>query len=157
MMPTPVVSLLIIALWLLLNGVSAGQAVLALLIGISAPLLTRKLTPHSARVKKPMVIARLMVVVCYDIIRANIDVARRILGPEAAIRPAFFWYPLTLTSAHGISTLAAIITMTPGTLTVDVSPDRQRLRVHAFHLDDEAAVIDEIRTRFERPLLEIFP
>jgi multicomponent K+:H+ antiporter subunit E len=157
MIPTPIVSLLIIALWLLLNGVSVGQAILALVIGIAAPLLTRKLTLAPASVKKPLVIARLIAVVCYDIIRANIDVARRILGPEAAIKPAFFWYPLTLTSSHGISTLAAIITMTPGTLTVDVSPDRQRLKVHAFHLDDEAAVIDEIRTRFERPLLEIFP
>jgi len=155
MIPMPFKTLLIIALWLVLNGVSVGQGILALAVGIAAPLLSAKLTPERARFRRPLLALKLTFVVLYDIVLANIDVARRILGPEAAIHPAYFWYPLEVKSAHGIAVLASLITLTPGTLTADVTPDRKYLLVHAFHLDDEAATIKQIRTRFEAPLKEI--
>ncbi|MFY7941343.1 MAG: Na+/H+ antiporter subunit E, partial [Burkholderiaceae bacterium] len=70
--------------------------------------------------------------------------------------PAFVWVPLTITDPHGIVALAGIITMTPGTLSADLSADRRHLLVHAFNVDDEAALIAAIKTRYEEPLLEIF-
>ena len=51
---------------------------------------------------------------------------------------------------------AAMITMTPGTLSADIAPDRRWLLVHAFNVDDEAALIGDIQQRYERPLREIF-
>jgi multicomponent K+:H+ antiporter subunit E len=51
---------------------------------------------------------------------------------------------------------ASIITMTPGTLSCEVSDDRRWLLVHAFHADDAAAVAAEVKSRYEAPLKEIF-
>jgi multicomponent K+:H+ antiporter subunit E len=91
-----------------------------------------------------------------DIVTSNIDVARLILGRESAIQPRFVWVPLTITDPHGIVALAGIITMTPGTLSAELAPDRSHLLVHAFNVDDEAALIASIKTRYELPLMEIF-
>ena len=103
-----------------------------------------------------LLIVRLGLVVLWDIVLSNIEVARRILGPEEAIRPAFVWMPLELTDPHAIVSLAGIITMTPGTLSAELSPDRRHLLVHAFNVDDEPALIAQIKARYESPLKEIF-
>jgi multicomponent K+:H+ antiporter subunit E len=91
-----------------------------------------------------------------DIVVSNVEVARRVLGPEAAIKPGFLRVPLDLTDDWAITTLAGIITMTPGTLTADVAADRSYLLVHAFHVDDAEAIIASIKTRYEAPLKEIY-
>ena len=87
---------------------------------------------------------------------SNIEVARRILGPESALRPGFVRVPIVLTDPQAIATLAGIITMTPGTLTCAVAPDGRSLLVHALHLEDADALVAEIKSRYEQPLMEIF-
>ena len=75
------------------------------------------------------------------------------------IQPRFVWYPLAIRDPHGIVALAGIITMTPGTLSADLSDDRRHLLIHAFDVDDdaaEAALVADIRARYEAPLIEIF-
>jgi len=94
--------------------------------------------------------------VLWDIVVSNIEVARRILGPEARIQPRFVWLPLTLTDPHGIVTLASIITMTPGTLSSELTEDRRHLLIHAFNVHDETALIADIKARYETPLIDIF-
>jgi multicomponent K+:H+ antiporter subunit E len=126
--------------------------VLALVI----PKLVGGLRPEHPRVRNPRVIVVLSFVVLHDIIKSAIDLAVRILGPESKIRPVYFWVPLALRDPHAIAALAGIITMTPGTLSADLSPDRRHLLVHCFHTDDADATIAEIKDRYERRLLEIF-
>jgi multicomponent K+:H+ antiporter subunit E len=70
--------------------------------------------------------------------------------------PGFVTVPLSIRDPYGIVSLASIITMTPGTLSVDLSADRERLLVHALHLRDPAALIASIKSRYERPLIAIF-
>ena len=95
--------------------------------------------------------------VLWDIVLSNIEVARRILGPERAITPGFLWLPLDLTNLHGITALASIITLTPGTLSAELSEDRRHLLVHCFNLRDAEATVAAIKQRYEAPLKEIFP
>jgi multicomponent K+:H+ antiporter subunit E len=64
--------------------------------------------------------------------------------------------PCRLDDPGAVALLAGIITLTPGTLTVDISPDRRTLVIHCLHAPDPQAVIDSIRERYERPLAEIF-
>jgi len=82
--------------------------------------------------------------------------ALQILGPEERIRPGFVWVPLAIRDAYGTASLASIITMTPGTLSVDLSHDRRHLLVHALHVDDPAELIASIKSRYEQPLMAIF-
>ncbi len=156
-LPAPILSCVLFAVWLLLNNaLSLGHVVLGALLAIALPWFTERLRPDRPALTRPGVILRLGAIVLWDIVIANIDVARRILGPERAIEPGFVWVPLALHDPHGIAALAGIITLTPGTLSVDVTADRRYLLVHAFHVGDEAVLIDGIKTRYEAPLREIF-
>jgi multicomponent K+:H+ antiporter subunit E len=105
----------------------------------------------------PWVMARLMAVVLRDIVLSNIQVARLILGPESRIRPGFVWIPLDIRNIYGITALASIITMTPGTLSCDLSEDRRYLLVHCLNLEDPAGTVAQIKQSYERPLMEIYP
>lgn len=156
-LPAPLLSATLFAVWLLLNNtVDAAHLVLGALVAIVVPWFTERLRPDRPRIRRPLAILRLGLVVLWDIVMSNIEVARRILGPEEAIRPAFVWLPLDLTDPHAIVSLAGIITMTPGTLSAELSADRRHLLVHAFNVDDEAALIAQMKARYEAPLKEIF-
>jgi multicomponent K+:H+ antiporter subunit E len=155
--PAPLLSATLFAVWLLLNNtLDPAQLALGAALAIVVPWFTEALRPERPRIRKPLLIVRLGLVVLWDIVLSNIEVARRILGPEEAIRPAFVWMPLELTDPHAIVSLAGIITMTPGTLSAELSPDRRHLLVHAFNVDDEAALIAQMKARYEAPLKEIF-
>jgi multicomponent K+:H+ antiporter subunit E len=156
-LPRPLTSVALVAVWLLLNqSLSAGNWVLALLFAVAIPLVLAPLRPARLHLRRPGVALRLLGVFLYDLVMSNLEVARRVLGPEAAIRPGFVWIPLDLAEPHAVATLAAIITLTPGTLSADLSEDRRHLLVHAFNVDDPAALIAGIKQRYERPLMEIF-
>ena len=155
--PAPLLSATLFAVWLLLNNtLDPAHLVLGAALAIFVPRFTEGLRPQRPRIRRPLVVVRLGLVVLWDIVLSNIEVARRILGPEAAIRPAFVWVPLDLTDPHAIVSLAGIITMTPGTLSAELSPDGRHLLVHAFNVDDEAALIAQLKARYEAPLKEIF-
>jgi multicomponent K+:H+ antiporter subunit E len=156
-LPSPVLTVVLAVCWPVLNqSWSLGHVLLGLALAVVVPWFTEPLREQRPNIGKPRVIVRLALCVLKDIVTSNIDVARLILGKEAAIRPAFVWFPLTVTDPHAIVALAGIITMTPGTLSADITPDRRHLLVHALHVDDEAALIATIHERYEQPLMEIF-
>ena len=155
--PAPLLSAVLFLLWPLLNqSWSVGQLLLGALLALIIPWVTWPALSEDSRPRRPLVALKLFFTVLKDIITSNIDVAKLILGRESRIRPGFVWLPLTLTDPQGIVVLAGIITMTPGTLSADVSNDRRHLMIHALNVDDELALIDAIKSRYERPLLEIF-
>lgn len=156
-LPSLPLSLTVFLLWLLLvSDFSAGSLILAALLAIALPLLATALHPPRARFGRLAVIVRLGGVVLLDIVLSNIEVARRILGPQSALTPAFIWVPLDIRSAHGITALASIITLTPGTVSAELTDDQRHLLVHCFNLDDADAAIAAIKSRYEAPLMEIF-
>lgn len=157
-LPSPLMSLVILGVWLDLSGsLAPGQWLLGAGLGLLLPHVAERLREGHARLRRPGLAARLALRVLWDIVLSNIEVARRILGRESRIRPGFVWVPLALTNVYGITTLAGIITMTPGTLSAELSADRRHLLVHCFHLEDAAATVAQIKRRYEAPLLEIFP
>lgn len=159
-LPAPLLSLLLFGSWLLLNeSASVGNLLLAAGFALAVPWFTERYRIDKPRLKSWPTVLRLGLVVLCDIVLSNIDVARRVLGPEAAIHSRFVWVPLHIRDPHGIVALAGIITMTPGTLSSDLSPDRKHLLVHALHCPDadaEAALVADIKARYEAPLMEIF-
>ena len=157
LLPAPLLSLVLFIAWPVLNATwSLGQWLLGAFLGLAIPLFTEALREERATLRRPATALRLALVVLWDIVVSNIEVARRILGPEAAIHPGFVWVPLAITDPHGIVVLAGIITMTPGTLSAELSPDRRHLLVHAFSIDEAGALIATIKSRYEAPLRQIF-
>lgn len=157
-LPAPLLSLAVFVVWLLLVAtLEPAHLLLAALLAVVLPLLAQRLREDTAHLRRPLVAARLAMVVLWDIVLSNIEVARRILGRESRIRPGFIWIPLEISNPHGIAALAGIITMTPGTLSSELSADRRFLLVHCLHLEDADAAIAQIKARYEAPLREVFP
>ncbi len=157
LLPAPVLSAILFSSWLLLVGTwSLGHVIVAAILAVMIPWWSERLRPDPARIGAWPTVIRLSCVVFYDIVASAVVVARQILGPEDHIRPGFVWVPLTIRNPYGMASLASIITMTPGTLSVDLSPDHRHLLVHALHLEDAAALIASIKARYERPLITIF-
>ena len=154
----PLGSGVVVVTWLLLNGsISAGHLLFGALLGLLVPALLGRLWPEGIVVRRPLRALRLLATLLGDIVVANLQVARRILGPEAALQSRFVWVPLDLRNPHAIATLAAMVTLTPGTVSADVTPDRRWLLVHALHVPDEQALLSTIKQRYEKPLAEILP
>lgn len=157
-LPSPLLSLAMFVVWLLLVAtLEPAHLLLAALLAVLLPLSVRRLREEHARMRRPGVAMKLALVVLWDIVLSNIEVARRILGRESRIHPGFVWIPLDIRNPHGIAALAGIITMTPGTLSAELSADQRHLLVHCFHLEDAAATIAQIKARYEAPLREVFP
>lgn len=156
--PHPWLSLFLFGIWqLLMNDLSAATLAAGALLAWGIPLLTRRFWPDPPRPRKPLVALRLTLCVLGDIVAANLQVARLILGPARKLRPAFVEYPVALSDPFAVGALASIISLTPGTVTADVSPDRKTLLIHALDVADEQELIDTIKTRYEKPLQEVFP
>ncbi|MCB5202766.1 Na+/H+ antiporter subunit E [Neorhizobium sp. T786] len=83
-------------------------------------------------------------------------VAVMVFSPRLDLKPGIFAYPLTVDRDFEITLLANLITLTPGTLSVDVSPDRKTLYVHTLDCSDADATRRDIADGFERKILEAF-
>jgi multicomponent K+:H+ antiporter subunit E len=102
-------------------------------------------------------VAAYSVLVLWDVIVANFQVAWIVLFmPRDRIRSAWVTVPLDLTSPEAISLLAGTITMTPGTVTADMSACGRALLIHSLHAPDPDAVRDQIKSRYETRLKRIF-
>jgi len=157
-LPSPPLSLTLFGVWLLLNqSLDAATLLLAALLAVAVPLITRGLRPATVRMHRPGVALRLAGLVAVDMLRSAVAVAYRLLTRRAsAIASTFVQVPLDLRDANALAVLAMILCLTPGTAWAELSLDRSVLTIHVFDLEDEAAFIAEVKTRYERPLMEIF-
>lgn len=156
-LPHPVLSIFLVIVWLLLVAeVSVAQVLLALFLAWAIPMSCKSFLSGMPPLRNPFAAIRLLFLVTYDIVLANIAVARLILGPTGRLKPLFVEVPLELTQPMSISLLASIITMTPGTVSADLSEGNTFLLVHALDCDDPEMLVVEIKQRYEKPLLEIF-
>lgn len=156
--PHPYLTLLLTITWLMLvNKIALGSAIFGLFLGIVIPKMTAPYWPDRARLRNVPGIIAYVFLVLWDIVLANIQVARIILfTPNRDLRPAWITVPLELRSPEAITVLAGTITMTPGTVSSDIAEDGRSILVHCLHAPDPESIIDEIKTRYETRLKEIF-
>ena len=157
LLPHPITSVLLALLWpLLQQSMSVGNVLLGLAFGVLIPLFTRRFWPEHVQVSHPLTLLRFLVLVMWDILAANFSVARLALGPLSAIQPGFARLPLELENDFAITILASTVSLTPGTVSAELSADRSHLVVHYLVCDDEAELLRSIKQRYETPLREIF-
>ena len=158
LLPHPFLTILLAVVWVLLqNQITAGMVVFGFILGIIIPRSLAVWWPdRPGRFRVGRMISYCFLVM-WDIMVANVQVAWIVLTrPNATLRPAWVTIPLELTQPEAISVLAGTITLTPGTVSADLSDGGHSLLVHALDTDDPDAVRDEIKTRYERRLKEIF-
>lgn len=151
-------SLTVFVFWVLMaEDYSATTLLTAALLAWLMPHIAERLEREFARLGNVSILVPLGFKLLWDILLANLTVARQVLGPEAKLRPGFIWVPLDLTNIHGISALTSIITLTPGTVSAELSPDRKHLLVHCLDIGDPQEMIDDIKRRYEAPMRKVFP
>jgi multicomponent K+:H+ antiporter subunit E len=157
-LPHPVLSATLLIVWLLLvNDLGLGNILLGLIFALTIPLLTRPYWPDSPPIARPFLLIPYILLVTWDIILANIAVAKIILfmAPDR-IQSRFITVPLDLKTPEAIALLSATITLTPGTVTADISTDGRALLIHSLHAPDPDAIRDDIKNRYESRLIRIF-
>lgn len=158
-LPHPVLTLVMVFVWMaLLNDVSLGTLTLAVILGVSIPIYTSNFWPNRPVVRSPLNIVIYLVVLLWDITVANLEVAYLILfRGNDQLRSGWICVPLELRNAEAITVLAATITLTPGTVSSDLSADGRSLLVHCLDIDNAEATVARIKERYEQRLRKIFP
>ncbi|WP_431275666.1 Na+/H+ antiporter subunit E [Variovorax ureilyticus] len=158
-LPFPPLSLGLFVVWLLLNqSLDVGTLLLAAILAIAVPLLTQSLRPReTVRVRRPGTALKLAFVVMHDMARSALTVARLLLTRHNdEMHPCFVRVPLELRDPNALAVLAMIVCLTPGTAWGEISFDRSSLLIHLFDERDTEAFILLVKSRYERPLMEIF-
>jgi multicomponent K+:H+ antiporter subunit E len=156
--PAPLLSLALVALWLLLNDAfSLGHWLLAIAVGVLTPSLTASLRPTPVSFRKPGLAFRLFWQVGLDVLVWNWRVLCGTLRPADRLpQGGFVTVPLDLRDPNGLAVLSAIMCVIPGTIWSELALDRSALLVHMFELEHAEAEVALIKSRYERPLMEIF-
>ena len=156
-LPHPTLTLVLFLIWLLLmNSVSPGAMVLGALLAWSLPTLTRAFWPEVPQVNSSWKMLGFILLVLGDIVHANLVAFRLILGPPRKLHPAWIEMPIDLQDKFAVTILASTISLTPGTVTVEVGRGHSKLLIHALNAEDPAALVAHLKQRYETPIREIF-
>jgi multicomponent K+:H+ antiporter subunit E len=156
--PSPLLSGALFVLWLvLMQSLEVGTMLLGAGLAVLWPAVTARLMTTPARIKRPLVMAALLLRVVHDMLLSNVKVSWLVLARRShTLRSGFIRVPLELRDPNGLAALAMIITFTPGTAWAQLSVDGRTLLVHVLALETESSMVRFIQDRYERPLREIF-
>lgn len=149
-------NVLLACCWMFLNDNYSGASFFSgYALGVLCLLFMRRFFPERLYFVKVWAIVKLLLIFTREVILANISVLKTILSPKLNIRPGIFAFRTDLTSDWEITVLSSMITLTPGTLVIDISDDRTILYVHAMDIDDAEKAIHDIRESFEEAIMEV--
>jgi len=152
-------SVLILALtWALITGAfTVPNLLFGAVIGALASLLLRDRVQRPVLYREVGRVLSLFWLLCVELMLSALKVAALVIRPRLKqhLRPAIIAFPLTAKTDAQIALLANLITLTPGTLSIDVSEDRSTLFVHVLTLTDKEALIADIRNGFESKVMEV--
>ena len=158
-LPHPWLTLVLVLLWiLLLNSFSVGGLLMGVVLGVLISHLTSQFWPERPPIKSLGKAFSYLGLVAWDVVVANMQVTRIILFRRAdSLDVRWVVLPLELRSPEAISVLAGTITMTPGTVSCDLSADGRSLLVHCLDAPDAEDAVRAMKDRYEARLKEIFP
>jgi len=157
LIPHPGLSVLLVIVWVVMVGdLSFAALFLAAAVAIAVPQFTAPWWTGRPKLRLVPAIGYCGVVL-WDIVVANFQVAAIILcKPNRALQPAWLTIPLELTTPEAITVFAGTISLTPGTVSADISACGQYLLVHALHAPDPANAVAKVKARYEARLKAVF-
>ncbi len=151
-----VLNLTIALVWMFLNNEwNAVSFVSGFVVGLGFIFLLRRFFPGPFYLVKLWAFIKLLLLFLKELALSNIAVIKEIVRPRLAIRPGIVALHTDLKSDWEIATLACLITLTPGTLTIEVSPDNQTLYIHAMDIHDAEELAGQIKGTFEKAIMEV--
>jgi len=158
LLPHPGLSAMLVIVWLLMaNSITIGGIVLGGAFALILPKFTQAFWPDRPKMRFGRAFLGYLAIVLFDIVVANFQVARLILfRRNRDLRASWLVVPIDLSTPEAITMLAGTISLTPGTVSSDVSADGRFLLVHALDVADPAAEVARIKRRYEARLQRIF-
>jgi multicomponent Na+:H+ antiporter subunit E len=142
--------------WVAVTGdLTAGNLALGFGIGFLVLFFTAPILGTRAYARKVIQVLNLALFFVWELILANLRVAYEVLTPGYQLRPGVIAIPLDVRTDAEILLLTTLITLTPGSFSLDVSADRSELYLHAMYIDDPDQVRRQIKDGFERRVLEV--
>lgn len=149
-------NVLIAFVWMAMQGeFSSANFIVGFALGFVILLFTKRALGAPNYIFKLRQVLGLALFFIYELIKANIRVAFDVLTPGFRMRPAFVAVPLDARTDAEIALLANLISLTPGTISLDVSTDKSTLYIHAMYVDDPEDVRREIKNGFEKRVLQV--
>lgn len=143
-------------IWVALEGDFQGSRFLmGLLIGLVLVTMEQSRLRRTNIWRKIFAAVYILFLFLFEIVYANWEQLKIVLAPKVRVEPHWIQYPMQLQTPHFQAMLAAMITLTPGTCSVDVDPGRRIIWVHALNAADAPATIARIHDRLEKPLLSL--
>ncbi|MCP6682436.1 Na+/H+ antiporter subunit E [Bacillus nakamurai] len=149
-------NVLLAVCWMFLtNSLSTAGFIIGFIVGLAALFFFRRFFSRPFYVWKIWSLVKLFLIFMKELYLANVSVLQTIMSPKLNIRPGIFAFKTELTEDWEITLLSLLITLTPGTLVMDISDDRSILYIHAMDIDDAEKAIHDIRVSFEKAIQEV--
>ncbi|UOE95613.1 MULTISPECIES: Na+/H+ antiporter subunit E [Bacillaceae] len=143
-------------IWVFLqNSYTFVDFLVGYVIGLGILLVLRRFLVFDFYFRRLYAFIKLLLLFSKELILSNIDLIKIVLSPKMDIKPGIVAVPTKLTSDWELTLLASLITLTPGTLTMDFSDDNKILYIHSIHVPDKEAMIKQIQTTFEKAIMEV--
>jgi multicomponent Na+:H+ antiporter subunit E len=145
---------LLLAVWL--GGLTPRNLVVGLVAGYLLLWLVARFQGKQVKyfIKTPLFFS-FLAYYAWELLKSNAVILYEILTPGLDMRPGVVGIPIRARTDLEITILANLITMTPGTLSLDISPDRRTLYIHAMYIHDPEALRKDIQENLERRVLEL--
>lgn len=161
-----VLNIVLALVWCLLQEkLNVTEFVIGGILGYGIIFMLKRVLDDGKEIHKPLswgaslsLVLRVffyMLIFLKEIIKANLEVVKIVLSPELKMTPGIIAYKMDVKTDAGITLLANSITLTPGTLSVDISEDRKILYIHALHIEDAEVLEQSIRDSLEKYTKEI--
>lgn len=149
-------NLLMAVVWAALqNSYTPVDFFMGYLIGLIILFILRRFLYFDFYFRRVWAAIKLAAIFSWELIVANIDIAKMVLNPKMEMKPGIVKVPTTLKTEGELTLLAMIISLTPGTLIMDFSPDNRFFYIHSVHMEDKEDVIAKIRDVFEKAIMEV--
>ncbi|REK68187.1 MAG: Na+/H+ antiporter subunit E [Cohnella sp.] len=149
-------NLILAFVWMLLHDDgSASRFIAGYALGAAILFALRRFWPGGFYLTRLWAVVKLLALFARELVASSFAVVRAVLSPKLDIRPGIFAYKTELSSDWEVTVLSCLICLTPGTLTLDVSPDGQTLYIHAMDIQDAEELSRQIRGTFEKAIMEV--
>ena len=150
-------NILLALTWAFMSGqFTPGNFLLGFVFGYGILFLAQRMVGRSFYFRRVRRIIGFLLFFLKELVVANLRVAYAVVAPKPRLRPGVLAIPLDVQTDLEITTLANCITLTPGTLSLDVSDDRRVLYIHDMFIDDPEAERRNIKEGLERRIIEVF-
>jgi multicomponent Na+:H+ antiporter subunit E len=151
------INILLALVWAAATGIfSVANLAIGFALSFVILLFAQRVVGGSAYFLKFEEALKLGAFFAWELVMASVRVAIDVVTPAHRSRPGMIAIPLDVQSDAEITMLASLITLTPGTLSLEISPDRRLLYIHAMFIDDPDEMRRQIKDGLERPLMEVF-